>query len=103
MENTLMLGGIRGMRRRGRQRTRWLGGIIDLMDMSLRKLQTLVTQAVRICLQCRRPRFDPWLGRPLKKGMAYPLQYSRLENSMDRGAWQATVHGVAKSRTPLSA
>ena len=39
---------------------------------------------------------------PLEKGMAYPLQYSVLENSMDRGAWQATVHGVTKSQTRLS-
>ena len=40
---------------------------------------------------------------PLEKEMAtYPLQYSYLENSMDRGAWRATVHGVAKSQTRLS-
>ena len=39
---------------------------------------------------------------PLEKGKAYPLQNSGLENSMDRGAWQATVHGAAKSRTRLS-
>ena len=36
------------------------------------------------------------------KGNGYPLQYSRLENPMDRGAWQATVHGVAKNQTRLS-
>ena len=36
---------------------------------------------------------------PLENGNGYPLQYSDLENSMDRGAWQATVHGVAKSWT----
>ena len=36
---------------------------------------------------------------PLEKGMANPLQYSFLENSMDRGAWWATVHGVAESQT----
>ena len=41
----------------------------------------------------------PGLGRSLEKGMAYPLQYSGLENSMDKGAWQATVHGVAKNQT----
>ena len=35
----------------------------------------------------------------LEKGTGYPLQYSGLEDSMDRGAWQATVHGVARSRT----
>ena len=38
----------------------------------------------------------------LEKGMAYPLQYSCLENSMDKGSWQATVHGVAESWTQLS-
>ena len=39
---------------------------------------------------------------PLEKGMATPLQHPCLENPMDRGAWQAMVHGVAKSRTRLS-
>ena len=42
------------------------------------------------------------LGRSPGGGHGYPLQYSWLENSMDRGAWQATVHGVTKSRTWLS-
>ena len=41
----------------------------------------------------------PGLGRSLGVGNGNPLQYSSLENSMDRGAWQATVHGVAKSQT----
>ena len=50
----------------------------------------------------RKPGFDPGLGRSPGEGNGNPLQYSYLENPMDRGAWQATVHRVAKSRTRLS-
>ena len=44
----------------------------------------------------------PGLGRSPGEGNDYALQYSFLENSMDRGAWRATVHGVARSQTQLS-
>ena len=44
----------------------------------------------------------PGLGRSLGEGNGCPLQYSYMENSMDRGAWQATVHGVTKRQTQLS-
>ena len=47
------------------------------------------------------PGLIPGSGRSPGEGNGYPLHYSGLENSMDRGAWQATVHGVAKSQTQL--
>ena len=49
--------------------------------------------------QCRRP--DPWNGKIPWRRKCQPLQYSCLENPMDRGVWRATVHRVAKSQTQL--
>ena len=53
--------------------------------------------------QYKRRRFDPWVRRILWRRKGVPLQYSCLENSMDRGAWRAKVHGVAKRQTQLCA
>ena len=50
------------------------------------------------CRRHKRHRFDPWIGEIPGVGNGNPLQYSCLENSMDRGAWQATVHRVTKGR-----
>ena len=63
-----------------------------------------VAQQQRICLQCRRRRrwgFDPWAGRIPWKRTCNPLQYSCLENPMDRGAWRATFHSIVQSWTWL--
>ena len=54
------------------------------------------------CSRCKRHRFDPWVGKILEEGNGNPFQFSCLENPMDRGAWQATVHGVAKSWMQLN-
>ena len=53
----------------------------------------------RVCLQCRRPRFDPWVKKIPWRRERQPLQYSCLENAMDRAAWRAIVHGVTESDT----
>ena len=64
---------------------------------------SLVAQTIK-CLPTMRETWvqSPGLGRSSGEGNGTPLQYSCLENPMDRGAWQATVHGVAKSWTQLS-
>jgi len=50
----------------------------------------------RVLNKCRRPRFNSWVGKIPGGRNGNPLQYSWLENPMHRGAWQATVHGVAR-------
>ena len=62
----------------------------------------MVAQQWRICLQCRDAGSVPGSRRSPGEGNGNPLQYSCLGNPMDREAWQATVHGVAKSQTRLS-
>ena len=56
---------------------------------------------LRICLQCRKPGFYPWVGKISEEGNGSPFQYSCLENPMDRGAWKTIVHGITKSQTWL--
>ena len=55
-----------------------------------------------IYLQCSKSGFDPWVGKIPWRRKWHPLLYSCLRNPMDRRAWQATVHGVPKSRRRLS-
>ena len=62
------------------------------------------TSSKELACQCRRHkkcRFDPWVGKIPWRRNGNPFQYSCLENPMDRGAWRATVHRVAKSQTWL--
>ena len=55
--------------------------------------------AQRVCLQCGGFRFDPSVGKIPGEGKGYPLQYSCLDNPMDRGVWWATLYRVSESKT----
>ena len=63
---------------------------------------SLVAQIVKSLPEVWETPFDPWIGKVLGEGNGNPLQYSCLENPTDKGAWSATVHGVAKSQIWLS-
>ena len=67
-----------------------------LVDLWSPSLESLVAQMI-ICLQCWRPKIDPWVRKIPWRRKWQPLQHSCLEDSMNRRAWQATVHGVTKS------
>ena len=104
LEKTLMLGGIGGRRRRGRQRMRWLDGITDSMHMSLGELRELVMDRGLACcnswghkeLDTTKPLNWTDIYMYIGEGNGNPLQYSCLENPIARGAWQAIVHAVAR-------
>ena len=76
----------------------YLFGILYFLKMGI---PSYLSQK-RTCLQFRRPGFDPGSGRYPGEGNGNPLQYSCLENPMDRGAWQAILHGVARVRYDLA-
>ena len=59
----------------------------------------LVPQTVKTLPAMKEMRFSPWVRKIPGEGHGHPLQYSCLENPLDGGAWQASVHGIAKSLT----
>ena len=68
-------------------------------NLGIQGLQLSYQQFIDNPYACRRPVFDPWAGKIPGEGNRNSLQFSWVENSMDRGAWQATADGVAKSWT----
>ena len=74
----------------------WSDGITDSMDMSLSKLQE--TDSKESAWNAGDLGSIPESGRSCREGNGFPLQYSYLENSMGREAWQATVHGLKRVR-----
>ena len=64
--------------------------------------QASASRRLRICVQCRRCGFDPWVGKIAWRRKWQPTSVFLLQNPMDRGAWQAIVRGLAKSQTFLS-
>ena len=65
-------------------------------------MSSLVAQTIKSACNVGDPGSNPGLGRSPGEGNGYPLRYSWLETSMDRGAYQATIHAVTKSQTQLS-
>ena len=61
----------------------------------------MVAQTVKNLPPTQETEFNPWIGKSTGKGNGNSLQYSYWNNTLDRGIWQAIVHGVAKSRTRL--
>ena len=103
LENTLMLGGIGGRRRRGQQRMRWLDDITDLMNVNLSELRELVMdrEAWRAAIHGvtkSQTRLSDWTELNWSRKNHYAILQEMVK---DREAWHAAIHGVAKSWTML--
>ena len=124
LEKTLILEKVEGRRRRGQQRMRWLDRVTELVK-DREAWSVAVHSVTKSWTWLGNTKIPPWaslvawevknlpanagdlglipgLGRSRGEGNGSPLQYSCLENPMDKGAWQATIHGVSGSWTWLS-